>query len=105
MVEAIQDLKGKVAIITGGAGAVGSVTARRMAMGGARVGIADLPSSNVTQLADTLRQEGLDVAGHVLDLAQEASIKAVVDYTVRTFGRLDVLDNNAALKGLSEDRD
>jgi NAD(P)-dependent dehydrogenase (short-subunit alcohol dehydrogenase family) len=105
MVDATQDLTGKVAIITGGAGAIGSATARRMAQGGARVVIADLPSSNVAPLADDMRREGLDVVGHVLDLAEEASIKAVVDRTVSVFGRLDVLDNNAALKGLSEDRD
>jgi NAD(P)-dependent dehydrogenase (short-subunit alcohol dehydrogenase family) len=97
-------LTGKVAFISGGAGAIGSATARRLALGGARVVIGDLPTSNVHEVAASLQGDGLDVAAQELDLEQEASIRTAVEMIARKYGRLDVLDNNAALKGLKEDR-
>jgi NAD(P)-dependent dehydrogenase (short-subunit alcohol dehydrogenase family) len=97
-------LNGKVALISGGAGAIGSATARRLAQDGARVVIGDLPGSNLHEVAENLRREGLDVAAQELDLEQEASIRTAIEATTKIYGRLDVLDNNAALKGLKEDR-
>jgi NAD(P)-dependent dehydrogenase (short-subunit alcohol dehydrogenase family) len=97
-------LTGKVAFISGGAGAIGSATARRLALDGARVVIGDLPTSNVQEVAASLQGDGLDVAAQELDLEQEASIRTAVEMIARKYGRLDVLDNNAALKGLKEDR-
>ena len=100
-----EDLKGKVALISGGAGAIGSATARRLASEGARVVIADLAGSPMHEVAHAMRDEGLDVVAHELDLAQEDSIRAAIAFAAATYGRLDVLDNNAAMKGLPEDRD
>jgi NAD(P)-dependent dehydrogenase (short-subunit alcohol dehydrogenase family) len=97
-------LNGKVALISGGAGAIGSATARRLAQDGARVVIGDLPGSNLHEVAESLRREGLDVVAQELDLEQEASIRTAIEATTKIYGRLDVLDNNAALKGLKEDR-
>ena len=100
-----QELQGKVALISGGAGAIGSATARRLAQDGARVVIADLPGSPMHEVAEALRRDGLDVVACVLDLAQEDSIRAAMEFTAATYGRLDVLDNNAAMKGLPADGD
>jgi NAD(P)-dependent dehydrogenase (short-subunit alcohol dehydrogenase family) len=97
-------LKGKVAFISGGAGAIGSATARRLAADGVRVVIGDLPQSNVQDVARSFQGEGLDVVAQELDIEQEASIRAAIDSIARNFGRLDILDNNAALKGLKDDR-
>ena len=97
-------LLGKVALISGGAGAIGSATARRLAQEGARVVIGDLPSSNLHEVAQGLRGEGLDVTAQELDLEQETSIRTAFEAISKQHGRLDVLDNNAALKGLKEDR-
>jgi NAD(P)-dependent dehydrogenase (short-subunit alcohol dehydrogenase family) len=105
MAEALQDLKGKVAIVTGAAGGIGTATARRLAQGGARVVLSDLPSSPLSQVVSALKGEGLDVAGQASDIADEASVKSLIDFTVRTYGRLDVLDNNAARQGLANDTD
>ena len=105
MTPVIHDLDGKIAIVSGGAGAIGSATARRLAQGGARVLIADLPQSPQDAVAETLRAEGLDVQAHGLDLAEPASIEALMAHVQRTHGRLDLLDNNAALKGLAADAD
>ncbi|MCY0853717.1 SDR family NAD(P)-dependent oxidoreductase [Cupriavidus sp. D39] len=100
-----EDLNGKVALISGGAGAIGAATALKLAACGAKVVIADLPGANAEQLAETMRQEDLAVSAYVLDLADETSIRELIAHTIRTFGRLDVLDNNAAMKGLREDTD
>src|ERR1700727_808457 len=97
-------LKGKVAFISGGAGAIGSATARRLAADGVRVVIGDLPQSNVQDVARSYQGEGLDVVAQELDIEQEASIRAAIDSIAQNFGRLDILDNNAALKGLKDDR-
>jgi NAD(P)-dependent dehydrogenase (short-subunit alcohol dehydrogenase family) len=97
-------LQGKVAFISGGAGAIGSATAQRLAQDGARVVIGDLPASNVHEVAAGFRQQGLDVAAQELDLEQEASIRSAIDLIASKYGRLDILDNNAALKGLKDDR-
>jgi NAD(P)-dependent dehydrogenase (short-subunit alcohol dehydrogenase family) len=97
-------LQGKVAFISGGAGAIGSATAQRLARDGVRVVIGDLPSSNVQEVAAGFQREGLDVAAQELDLEQEESIRAALESIARQYGRLDILDNNAALKGLKEDR-
>src|ERR1700743_3776447 len=96
-------LEGKVAFISGGAGAIGSATARRLAADGVRVVIGDLPQSNVQDVARSFQSEGLDVVAQELDIEQEGSIRAAIESIARNFGRIDILDNNAALKGLKED--
>ena len=94
-----QDLQGKVAFISGGAGAIGSATAQRLAQDGARVVIGDLPSSDVQQAAQAFQQQGLDVSAQELDLEQEESIRAAIELIARhRCVGLDILDNNAALK-------
>lgn len=87
-------LDGKVTIVTGGAGGIGSEVCRIMASHGARIVVADLDVDRAQVLADELGEEAM--ALH-LDLADEASIKAMFTSTLERFGRLDVIDNNAAL--------
>jgi NAD(P)-dependent dehydrogenase (short-subunit alcohol dehydrogenase family) len=86
-------LEGKVAIITGAAGGIGSATARLFVARGARVVLADLDLARADMLAGELGDRA--IAQH-LDLAQPASIEAAVAVAVDRFGRLDILDNNAA---------
>lgn len=86
---------GKVVIVTGGAGGIGSATARLLTARGAKVAVADIAFDAARALADEL--DGAS-ALH-LDLEDEASIEAMVADTVAHYGRLDVLHNNAALLG------
>jgi NAD(P)-dependent dehydrogenase (short-subunit alcohol dehydrogenase family) len=88
-------LDGKVVIVTGGAGGIGSATARLMTARGARVVIADIAADAAAALAGELT----GAVAVPLDLEDEASITAMIDSTVAHFGRLDVLHNNAALLG------
>lgn len=105
MLNKSEDLQGKVAVISGGAGAIGAATARKLAVCGTRVVIADLPESGAEQVAEAMRNDGLEVVAHSLDLGDETSIQTLMAYVTHTFGQLDILDNNAAMKGLREDRD
>ncbi len=87
------DLNGKVAIITGAAGGIGTATARLFLARGARVVLADLAGDRAQTLADELGDHALPIT---LDLADPASVARMVDATVAHFGRLDILHNNAA---------
>jgi NAD(P)-dependent dehydrogenase (short-subunit alcohol dehydrogenase family) len=97
-------LDGKVAIVTGAAGGIGSVTARVLVEAGARVVLADLPG---TALAEKTAAAGSPEQARAteVDISDEASVKALIEFTVDTFGRLDVVDNNAARQGLADDLD
>lgn len=89
-------LEGKVAIITGGAGGIGKATANLMAQRGARVAIADI---NIAGARTVAMQIGVAAVAVELDLADEASIAKAVKQVVDTFGRIDILHNNAAIAG------
>ena len=87
-------LTGKVAIITGGGGGIGSAVARRFVSEGARVAIADLYEDSARKAAEPLGENALALQ---FDAADADSIKSMIDRTVAHFGRLDILHNNAAL--------
>lgn len=89
-------LEGKVAVISGTSGGIGAATARRLASEGAKVVLADINLEGAEQTAQTVRDAGGDAIAHYLDLADEASIKALIADAVAQYGRIDVLFNNAA---------
>lgn len=88
---------GKVAIVTGAAGGIGEGVARRLASEGASVVIADRKTKEGEQVAADIRQQGGQALFFALDLAEEESCTATVKVAMDTFGRLDILVNNAAI--------
>lgn len=99
-------LEGKVAIVTGGAGGIGVATVASLAEAGAQVVVSDVSAAGVAEVVDTLTGQGLKVAGHVVDVSNEDSVRELVQFTVDTFGGVDILDNNAALvSAIKRDRD
>lgn len=90
----MQRLQGKVAIVTGGGGGIGSATALRLVQEGARVVCADINLDAAQRAADALDGNGLAVE---FDAADIDSIEAMVAKTVEHFGRLDILHNNTAV--------
>jgi NAD(P)-dependent dehydrogenase (short-subunit alcohol dehydrogenase family) len=82
---------GEVAIVTGGAGGIGSATCRKLAAEGARVVVADIDPGGAQAVADEIG--GTAIA---FDLGEPAGVERLVAETVDGLGRLDVLVNNAA---------
>jgi NAD(P)-dependent dehydrogenase (short-subunit alcohol dehydrogenase family) len=87
-------LEGQVVIVTGGAAGLGRVYARRLLAEGARVMLADI--ADTADAVRALAPHG-EVAGVHTDVAVAESTRALADETVRRFGRIDVLVNNAAV--------
>ncbi len=91
------DLSTKVAIVTGGAVGIGQGIASRLAEAGAQVVIADRDGEAAEQAAAELTARGWQAKAIVADVADEASVKNLVDQTVATFGEVDILVNNAGI--------
>ena len=90
-------LKGKVALITGGASGIGEGTARLFVEEGAAVMLADIDDERGRRLAGELGSR----AGYVhADVSREADVKAAVDGACKRFGRLDCIFNNAGHAGV-----
>jgi NAD(P)-dependent dehydrogenase (short-subunit alcohol dehydrogenase family) len=87
-------LTNKVAVITGGAKGIGFAYSQRFVAEGARVVVADIadPLDAAEKLASSDR-----VLGVRTDVSDSASVRAMVEETLRRFGRIDVLVNNAAI--------
>jgi NAD(P)-dependent dehydrogenase (short-subunit alcohol dehydrogenase family) len=92
-------LAGKVAIITGAASGMGAATARMFAREGAKVVVADVMEYEGKQMADSI---GAAAHFEKLDVTNEENWQAVVAATVKRFGKLDVLVNNAGISGSAE---
>jgi NAD(P)-dependent dehydrogenase (short-subunit alcohol dehydrogenase family) len=90
-------LTGKVALITGAAGAIGRAIALLLCKEGAAVAITDLNGDAVASLAAQIRNGGGDALGMRHDCAEEADWKQVMQAILGRFGRLDVLVNNAGI--------
>jgi NAD(P)-dependent dehydrogenase (short-subunit alcohol dehydrogenase family) len=89
---------GKVVIVTGGALGIGRATARAFADEGARVTLADVNEGAGRAAIDQIRQAGGEAQLVLADVARSAECERVVAETVRAFGGLDVLFNNAGIQ-------
>jgi len=89
-------IAGRVAVIIGAGSGLGAATARRFVAEGAKVVIADLQADRGQTLSDELGAAALFVRTDVTD---DASVAATVDAAVSTFGRLDIMFNNAGIIG------
>jgi NAD(P)-dependent dehydrogenase (short-subunit alcohol dehydrogenase family) len=90
-------LDGKVAIITGAGGGMGRTAAQLFAREGARVVLADVTEDMVGSAVAEVQAEGGQATGIAADVTDEPSAKRMVDHAVATFGRVDVLYNNAGI--------
>ncbi len=88
------DLTGKVALVTGGNGGIGLGMAKGLAEAGATVMVAGRDADKNRHAVEALGGNADAVA---VDMAEESGVKAVVDATVKKFGRLDILVNNAGI--------
>jgi 2-dehydro-3-deoxy-D-gluconate 5-dehydrogenase len=91
------DLKGRVAVITGGNGGIGLGMGRGLAESGAAVVVAARNKEKSERAVAELRGLGAEAEAVEVDVADEGSIDALVKATLARFGRLDVLVNNAGM--------
>jgi NAD(P)-dependent dehydrogenase (short-subunit alcohol dehydrogenase family) len=91
------DLSGKVAVVTGAPGLLGREFCCTLAQVGASVVLADINADAVNELATALIKTGYHCLGVATDITQPDSVQALVEETLSTFGRLDILVNSAAL--------
>lgn len=91
------NLKGKVAIVTGGAVGIGLGIVERLAEAGASVMVADLNKENADKAANELVQKGLSVKSFECNVSDEQAVENLVAQTVTEFGSVDILVNNAGI--------
>ncbi|MGB3618328.1 MAG: SDR family NAD(P)-dependent oxidoreductase, partial [Catalinimonas sp.] len=94
----MQRLQDKVAVITGGAGAIGKAAARLMLDEGAKVLLVDLNEAALRSAVDELAHE--HVAHHVADVTQAEQVQAYAEAAHERWGRIDVFFNNAGVEGV-----
>lgn len=87
----------KVAVVTGGANGIGLAMGRHFAERGMSVMLADIQSGPLDDAVANLRGEGLDVRGCVTDVTKVASVDHLADETLRAFGAVHVVCNNAGI--------
>jgi 2-dehydro-3-deoxy-L-rhamnonate dehydrogenase (NAD+) len=92
------DLKGRTAIVTGGARGIGFAAAQKMLASGAAVALWDIDAAALAKAAAALAQSGR-VHTAVVDLTDAAAVGNATDVLLKDFGKIDILVNNAGITG------
>ena len=95
-------LEGKVTVITGAGSGIGQASARLFAAEGARVVVADIDLQAAKATVDGISGAGGDSIAEQVDVTDEADTVALADRVVQSFGRIDVLFNNAGIAGVGD---
>jgi NAD(P)-dependent dehydrogenase (short-subunit alcohol dehydrogenase family) len=99
----VYELTGKVAVITGGGGGIGRVTARLLAERGAVAVVADLNLTSADAAASEITAAGHTAMAYGLDVSVEDEVRTMAATVVERFGGVDILHNNAAHGGDAAD--
>lgn len=97
----MSEIKDKVVIITGGSSGLGEATARRLAKSGAKVMLAARREEKLKEIVADIEKAGGSAKYQTTDITNRAEVEALVKTTKETYGRVDVLVNNAGLMPLS----
>jgi 2-dehydro-3-deoxy-L-rhamnonate dehydrogenase (NAD+) len=92
------DLKGRVAIVTGGVRGIGLAVAQKLLLSGAAVAVWDVDAAALERTAASLRQNGR-VHASIVDVTDEVSIDNAAHGLIRDLGKIDILVNNAGITG------
>lgn len=93
----MKKLENKVAIITGGAGSIGQITAQLFLEEGAKVMLVDLTEDTLKSVVQELNSEHLKYC--IADVSKAVDVENYINETVKLFGKIDVFFNNAGIEG------
>lgn len=96
-IQQLFDLSGKTAIITGGSRGIGKEMAEGLAEAGANLMLCARREEWLTETAQEFREKGFHVHAEICDVSKQDDVQAFVDETVKQFGRVDILINNAGI--------
>ncbi len=97
----MSEIQNKVVIITGASSGLGEATARRLAASGAKLMLAARREDRLKELVTAIAQSGGTATYRVTDVVDRAQVEALAKETLNTYGRIDMLVNNAGLMPLS----
>jgi NAD(P)-dependent dehydrogenase (short-subunit alcohol dehydrogenase family) len=92
------DLKGRVAVVTGGAQGIGYATSERLLRSGAAVVMWDIDAAKLEEAKASLSKVG-NVSGYVVELTSDAAVASTTAQTIQDSGHIDILVNNAGITG------
>lgn len=95
----MQELDGKVAVVTGGAHGIGLAMAKRFASEGMKIVVGDIEKPRLVEAEAALADSGADVRALVMDVTDPAQMQALADLAVAEFGGVHVFCNNAGVAG------
>lgn len=98
----MEDLAGRVAVVTGGASGIGRALAERFAAESMRVVVADVEEPPLNETVDSIRSAGGEATAAVCDVSSWSSVAALRDAVAEAYGPADVLCNNAGVAGTGE---
>lgn len=94
----MKKLENKIAIITGGSGSIGKITAQLFLDEGAQVMLVDLSEEHLKEAVMELGSKHVKYC--VADVSKAIEVKHYIDYTIKEFGEIDVFFNNAGIEGV-----
>jgi len=94
---ASNDLKNKIAVVTGAASGIGAAISKAFAAKGARLGLIDIDETAVEAAANNMVSDGMDAIGIGCDVAREAECETAINAIVEHYGGIDILVNNAGI--------
>lgn len=92
-----EDLKGKVAIVTGARRGMGRTHALKLAAGGCKVVVSDISQEDCQKVVDEIEKAGGEAMAVKCDVTKKEEVDKMVQETVKKFGKLDILVNNAGI--------
>lgn len=96
-VQQLLDLKGKVAVVTGGSRGLGLQIAEALGEMGARVALTARKKDELDQAVSHLKDKGIDARAYVCDIGKREQVGPLADALLKDFGRIDILVNNAGI--------
>lgn len=98
MSQSVNQLNGKVAVVTGAASGIGKEIALTLARAGAAIAIADLNQQGADAVAEEIKAAGGKAIGVAMDVTNEEAVNSGIDKVAQTFGSIDILISNAGIQ-------